>query len=131
MLLRKANIIGGEGRLGRNNVIFTLSLAYYSSGYGQETCEYNMFEFNERLNEPLSEGEVRKIVKSAYSGNYQAANRDFVLELCQEWVASDIQENELFIQRRGWWKFKKSREQRQYSHKGMARRYHALFERKK
>lgn len=117
LLLRKADIIGGEGRLGRNNVIFTLSLAYYSSGYGQETCEYNMFEFNERLNEPLSEGEVRNIIKSAYSGNYQAANRDFILELCQEWVASDIQENELFIQRRGWWKFKKPREQRQYSHK--------------
>ncbi|EGP4915053.1 primase C-terminal domain-containing protein [Enterococcus faecium] len=117
LLLRKANIIGGKGRLGRNNVIFTLSLAYYSSGYGQETCEYNMFEFNERLNDSLTEGEVRKIVKSTYSGNYQAANRDFILELCQEWVASDIQEKELFIQRRGWWKFKKPREQREYSHK--------------
>ncbi|EOW1885837.1 primase C-terminal domain-containing protein, partial [Enterococcus hirae] len=55
LLLRKANIIGGEGRLGRNNVIFTLSLAYYSSGYSQETCTYNMFEFNERLKEPLTE----------------------------------------------------------------------------
>lgn len=117
LLLRKADIIGGEGRLGRNNVIFTLSLAYYSSGYGQETCEYNMFEFNERLKESLSEKEVETIVKSAYSGDYQAAQRDFILELCQEWIASDIQENELFIQRRGWWKFKKPREQREYSHK--------------
>ncbi len=43
MLLHKANIVGGEGRLGRNNVIFTLSLAYYSSGYALDTCEYNMF----------------------------------------------------------------------------------------
>lgn len=117
LLLRKADIIGGEGRLGRNNVIFTLSLAYYSSGYGQETCEYNMFEFNERLKEPLSEKEVETIIKSAYSGDYQAAQRDFILELCQEWIAPDIQENELFIQRRGWWKFKKPREQREYSHK--------------
>ncbi|EMF0421447.1 primase C-terminal domain-containing protein [Enterococcus hirae] len=117
LLLRKADIIGGKGRLGRNNVILTLSLAYFSSGYGQETCTYNMFEFNERLKEPLAEKEVETIVKSAYSGNYQAANRDFVLELCQEWVASDIQENELFIQRHGWWKFKKPRQQREYSHK--------------
>lgn len=117
LLLRKADIIGGEGRLGRNNVIFTLSLAYYSSGYGQETCEYNMFEFNERLKEPLSEKEVETIIKSAYSGDYQAARRDFILELCQEWVSSDIQEKELFLQRRGWWKFKKPREQREYSHK--------------
>ncbi|MDC4247615.1 primase C-terminal domain-containing protein [Enterococcus faecium] len=117
LLLRKADIIGGKGRLGRNNVILTLSLAYFSSGYGQETCTYNMFEFNERLKEPLAEKEVETIVKSAYSGNYQAARRDFILELCQEWVSSDIQENELFIQRRGWWKFKKPREQREYSHK--------------
>lgn len=117
LLLRKANIIGGEGRLGRNNVIFTLSLAYFSSGYGQETCEYNMFEFNERLREPLAEKEVETIVKSAYSSNYRAARRDFILELCQEWIAADIQEKELFIQRRGWWKFKKPREQREYSHK--------------
>ena len=117
LLLRKANIIGGEGRLGRNNVIFTLSLAYFSSGYGQETCEYNMFEFNEHLREPLAEKEVETIVKSAYSSNYRAARRDFILELCQEWIAADIQEKELFIQRRGWWKFKKPREQREYSHK--------------
>lgn len=117
LLLRKANIIGGEGRLGRNNVIFTLSLAYFSSGYSQETCAYNMFEFNERLKEPLTEKEVETIVKSAYSSNYQAARRDFILELCQEWIAADIQEKELFTQRRGWWKFKKPREQREYSHK--------------
>ncbi len=116
LLLRKADIIGGEGRLGRNNVIFTLSLAYFSSGYSQETCAYNMFEFNERLKEPLSEKEVETIVKSAYSSNYQAARRDFILELCQEWIASDIQEKELFIQRRGWWKFKKPRNQRKYNH---------------
>ncbi|WP_271554323.1 primase C-terminal domain-containing protein [Enterococcus mundtii] len=117
LLLRKADIIGGEGRLGRNNVIFTLALAYFSSGYALETCEYNMFEFNERLIEPLTEGEVRKIVMSAYSGMYQAAQRDFILELCQQWVSSEVQEKELFIQRRGWWKFKKTREQRKYSHK--------------
>ncbi|WP_165006563.1 MULTISPECIES: primase C-terminal domain-containing protein [unclassified Enterococcus] len=116
LLLRKADIIGGEGRLGRNNVIFTLSLAYFSSGYGQETCEYNMFEFNERLKEPLAEKEVETIIKSAYSGDYRAARRDFILELCQEWIAPDIQEKELFIQRRGWWKFKKSRDQRKYNH---------------
>lgn len=116
LLLRKADIIGGEGRLGRNNVIFTLSLAYFSSGYSQETCAYNMFEFNERLKEPLTEKEVEIIIKSAYSSNYQAAQRDFILELCQEWIASDIQEKELFTQRRGWWKFKKPRDQRKYNH---------------
>ncbi|EMF0060944.1 primase C-terminal domain-containing protein, partial [Enterococcus hirae] len=117
MLLHKANIVGGEGRLGRNNVIFTLSLAYYSSGYALDTCEYNMFAFNERLQEPLSEAELVKIVHSAYSGNYQAASREFIIELCQQWVSPTLKNNDLFIQRRGWWKFKKPRDQRKYSHK--------------
>lgn len=117
MLLHKATIIGGEGRLGRNNVIFTLSLAYYSSGYTLETCEYNMFEFNERLQEPLAEAELEKIVHSAYSGSYQAASREFIIELCQQWVAPALKSKDLFIQRRGWWKFKKPRTQRKYSHK--------------
>lgn len=117
MLLHKANIVGGEGRLGRNNVIFTLSLAYYSSGYALDTCEYNMFTFNERLQEPLSEAELVKIVRSAYSGNYQAASREFIIELCQQWVSPTLKNNDLFIQRRGWWKFKKPRDQRKYSHK--------------
>lgn len=117
MLLHKATIIGGEGRLGRNNVIFTLSLAYYSSGYALETCEYNMIEFNERLHEPLASAELSKIVRSAYSGNYEAASREFIVELCQEWVAPELKSKDLFIQRKGWWKFKKPREQRKYSHK--------------
>lgn len=117
MLLHKANIIGGEGRLGRNNVIFTLSLAYYSSGYALETCEYNMFEFNERLQEPLAVAELEKIVRSAYSGNYEAASRDFIVELCKQWVEPGLKNKDLFIQRKGWWKFKKPREQRKYSHK--------------
>ncbi|HAQ2133592.1 TPA: replication protein RepR [Enterococcus faecium] len=117
MLLHKATIIGGEGRLGRNNVIFTLSLAYYSSGYALETCEYNMIEFNERLHEPLASAELSKIVRSAYSGNYEAASREFIVELCQEWVAPELKNKDLFIQRKGWWKFKKPREQRKYSHK--------------
>ncbi|MEJ4197243.1 primase C-terminal domain-containing protein [Staphylococcus aureus] len=117
MLLHKATIIGGEGRLGRNNVIFTLSLAYYSSGYALETCEYNMIEFNERLHEPLASAELAKIVRSAYSGNYEAASREFIVELCQQWVAPELKNKDLFIQRKGWWKFKKPREQRKYSHK--------------
>ncbi|HEA4123453.1 TPA: Rrf2 family transcriptional regulator, partial [Enterococcus faecium] len=82
-----------------------------------DTCEYNMFTFNERLQEPLSEAELVKIVRSAYSGNYQAASREFIIELCQQWVSPTLKNNDLFIQRRGWWKFKKPRDQRKYSHK--------------
>ncbi len=46
-------IQGEKGRYGRNNVIFTLSLAYFSSGYEIEECELAMLEFNDRLANPL------------------------------------------------------------------------------
>lgn len=116
LLLRKSNIVGGKGKLGRNNAIFTLALACYSSGYSYETCYFNLLQFNEQLQEPLKMNELTKILKSAYSGNYQAAHRDFILALCREWVSSSLQEKDLFISRKGWWKFKKPREQRTYTH---------------
>ncbi len=70
--------------------MFTLSLAYFSSGYSIETCEYNMFEFNNRLDQPLEEKEVIKLVRSAYSQNYQGANREYITILCKAWVSSDL-----------------------------------------
>lgn len=116
LLLKKSNIVGGKGKLGRNNALFTLALAYYSSEYSYETCNFNLLQFNEQLQEPLKMDEFTKILKSAYSGRYQAAHRDFILELCREWVSPSLQEKDLFISRKGWWKFKKPREQRKYSH---------------
>lgn len=73
LLLHETKFSGEKGLIGRNNVMFTLSLAYFSSGYSIETCEYNMFEFNNRLDQPLEEKEVIKLVRSAYSENYQGA----------------------------------------------------------
>jgi hypothetical protein len=117
LLLRKSNIVGGKGLMGRNNVIFTLALAYYSSGYSYETAEYNLLEFNDRLQEGLSLQEVQKIVKSAFSGEYQAASREKIEQLCKEWVRPGLTTKDLFILRRGWYKFKKPRRVRKYSHK--------------
>ncbi|HBI2075889.1 TPA: primase C-terminal domain-containing protein [Enterococcus faecalis] len=116
LLIRQRKIIGGDGRLGRNNTVFTLALAHYSSEISYDSCYDSLCWFNEQLKEPLEEKEYRKVIQSAYSGNYQAANREFIFELCQEWISSDIQEKDLFIPRKSWWKFKKPREQRKYSH---------------
>ncbi|WP_257973686.1 primase C-terminal domain-containing protein, partial [Enterococcus faecium] len=52
LLLHETKFLGEKGLVGRNSVMFTLSLAYFSSGYSIETCEYNMFEFNNRLDQP-------------------------------------------------------------------------------
>ena len=113
--LEKVRYLGEKGLIGRNNVMFTLSLAYFSSGYSIETCEYNMFEFNNRLDQPLEEKEVIKLVRSAYSENYQGANREYITILCKAWVSSDLTSKDLFV-RQGWFKFKKKRSERQRVH---------------
>lgn len=115
LLLHKSHFSGKKGLMGRNNVMFTLSLAYFASGYTQETCEYNILEFNDRLVSPVEEKEALKIVKSAYSGNYQAASREYVKTLCSAWVSEDLTSEDLFV-KQGWVKFKKERSQRQRSH---------------
>lgn len=116
LLLKSQKIQGEKGVYGRNNVIFTLSLAYFSSGYEREACELTMLEFNDRLANPLADRELTRIIRSAYSGNYQAAQREKVVLLCQEWVDANLSEKQLFSKKRGWWKFKKERAVRKYSH---------------
>ena len=115
LLLHETKFSGEKGLVGRNSVMFTLSLAYFSSGYSIETCEYNMFEFNNRLDQPLEEKEVIKLVRSAYSENYQGANREYITILCKAWVSSDLTSKDLFV-RQGWFKFKKKRSERQRVH---------------
>ena len=115
LLLHKSHFNGKKGLMGRNNVMFTLALAYFSSGYSQETCEYNILEFNDRLESPIEPKEVIKIVKSAYSGSYQAASREYVKTLCRAWVSEGLTNEDLFV-KQGWVKFKKKRSERQRSH---------------
>ena len=49
MLLNESNIKGAKTLMGRNSVLFTLSLANYSSGVSQGDCEVILNEFNLRL----------------------------------------------------------------------------------
>lgn len=126
LLLHETKFLGEKGLVGRNSVMFTLSLAYFSSGYSIETCEYNMFEFNNRLDQPLEEKEVMKIVRSAYSENYQGANREYITILCKAWVSSDLTSKDLFV-RQGWFKFKKKKRTSTCSFVRMERRFNGLY----
>ncbi|EXJ24365.1 hypothetical protein ADIAL_0104 [Alkalibacterium sp. AK22] len=73
-LLNQTEIKGGKGILGRNSALFTASLACYSSNLDQDTCIELMTDFNASLSYPLSEREIRKTVRSAYSGRYKGAS---------------------------------------------------------
>lgn len=116
LLMNSEKLIGSKGVLGRNNAIFTLSLAYYSSKSPIETCEYNMIMLNDRLRNPLKESEVKRIIKSAYSSKYEAAAKDYIREICHTWIDSSLTDDQLFSRPRGWYKFKKDRSERVRSH---------------
>ncbi|MGL9757263.1 primase C-terminal domain-containing protein [Enterococcus sp. DIV2324] len=117
VLLKNPEIVGQKGKLGRNNAVFTLSLAYYASAVEQDRCLDDMDEFNSSLDRPLAAHEVYKIVKSAYSGRYRGANKDKVLELLSNWGSESLSEDQLFTQKRSaWHKFKKERSERKRSH---------------
>ncbi|WP_444812242.1 primase C-terminal domain-containing protein, partial [Streptococcus canis] len=49
-----SNIKGAKALMGRNNVLFTLALANFSSGVSQGDCEVVLNAFNLDLDEPVS-----------------------------------------------------------------------------
>lgn len=116
LLMNSEKLIGSKGVLGRNNAIFTLSLAYYASKSPIETCEYNIIMLNDRLKNPLKESEIKRIIKSAYSSKYEAASKDYIREICHTWIDSSLTDDQLFSQPKGWYKFKKDRKERVRSH---------------
>ncbi|SUN25607.1 replication protein RepR [Streptococcus agalactiae] len=67
--MREANIKGDKALMGRNNVLFTLALANFSSGVSQSDCEVVLADFNEHLAEPLSQDEFLKVIYSAIQEN--------------------------------------------------------------
>ncbi|HEQ3554047.1 primase C-terminal domain-containing protein [Enterococcus faecalis] len=117
LLISNPKIVGTKGKLGRNNVIFTLSLANYASGITLEDCLNEMDLFNSALANPLKDNERVRIVKSAYSGKYRGANKEYVRALVAEWGLETFSEAGLFTQQRtAWYKFKKDRHERKQSH---------------
>ncbi|HEL0213151.1 TPA: primase C-terminal domain-containing protein [Streptococcus equi subsp. zooepidemicus] len=115
MLLNESNIKGAKALMGRNNVLFTLALANFSSGVSQGDCEVVLNDFNLGLDEPITTSELLKLVSSAYSGKYEGASRDYITLLCRAWVDEKLKHTDFFTHQR-WYKFKKKRSERQKSH---------------
>ncbi len=113
-LLNVKTIKGGKGLLGRNSAIFTASLACYSSKMEKEDCIDLMDEFNTFLANPLSDREVKKIVRSAYSGRYSGASAQYIQVLEEQWGISQNRSESL--NKGVWYKFAKPREEREKTH---------------
>ena len=84
VIINNRDITKGH-ELGRNNTVLTLSLACYQSELKQDECYDMMDQFNSNLGWPLSNREILRTVKSAYSGKYQAAAPCYINKLMQIW----------------------------------------------
>ena len=110
-----ASILGRKGCYGRDNAIFTMALANYSSGSPYEVALGKMLEWNCRLDNPLTDQVVEQKVKSAYSGNYQKTAKKYAQNLIETYISNEA--GSLFSRTPAYWhKFKKARAERKYSH---------------
>lgn len=109
------NVAPKQTKAGRNNAIFTLSLACFQSEVSiRETLDM-MDQFNSNLEQPLDHTEVRGIVMSAYSGKYQAAHKEYIERLLETY-ATPGQVNSFRSPAAFWRKHKKQRIDRVRSH---------------
>lgn len=116
------NVRGRKGQLGRNNVMFTLALACYSSGRSKQEALDLLDQFNSGLQAELKNyKEIEKVVHSAYSGKYKGANLEYIESILETYDPSNEMEHSaafIFAKpgNRVFRKHKKAREERDYSH---------------
>ncbi len=114
-LLHATGVKGEKGQIGRNNVLFTLALVCFQDGKDQSFTFDLLDEYNARLRYPLSYQELKTIIASAYSGKYKGAKKEYVEQLLALYVqgADGVS---VHFGHKGWYKYKKPREERQRSH---------------
>lgn len=117
-LLRATDIKGAKGQIGRNNAMFTLALALMSEGKDDSYTFDVLDEYNSRLAYPLKANELRTIMRSAYSGKYKGAKKEYIEQLLAEYVSAELLERGFKVQTGvcGWYKHKKERAERVRSH---------------
>lgn len=109
------NVSPKQTKAGRNNAIFTLSLACFQSQYAIKDTMDMMDQFNSNLEQPLEHSEVRGIVMSAYSGKYRAAHKDYINRLVRIYEL-DKRDSVFRAPSAFWKKHKKQRKDRVRSH---------------
>ncbi|MBA1392856.1 plasmid replication protein, partial [Lactobacillus sp. XV13L] len=115
-LLHLDNLRPGRG-LARHSALLTIALAAYASKINKEDALNILDEFNTRLKYPTNNREVYQCLKDAYSGKYRGASKVYVDQLLANWVNDKNRiQGHTKSNRKGWYKFKKKRGERVYSH---------------
>ncbi|WP_173918955.1 primase C-terminal domain-containing protein [Halobacillus sp. Marseille-Q1614] len=111
-LLNSTHIEQGHYMNSRNNALLTLAIANYASGRTYEAAFNELDQFNSQLENPMSPREFTRTMKSAYSGRYKGAKKEYIQGLIGQWTDQSIN----LAAGQGWYKFKKAREDRERSH---------------
>ncbi|MEH7081055.1 primase C-terminal domain-containing protein, partial [Bacillus velezensis] len=105
-------IKGKKGVIGRDNTVFTLALACFASGKSQGDTYDLLDEYNSKLDYPLKDKEIQKVIRSAFSGKYKGANKAHIENILETWTNVSIPVSS-FNTPNGWYKHKKDREDRE------------------
>lgn len=116
--LLDAKHIKGEkgGKIGRDNSMFTIALILMSEGKDKGTTYNLLDEYNSSLQHPLKNSAVKKIVKSAYSGRYKGAKKEYIEELLHEFTNSEYKPSKVIYKTKKWCHHKKERAERKRVH---------------
>lgn len=106
-------IKGTKGKLGRNNILFTLALSCFEEGKDLSICYDILDEFNSTLQSPISNKAIKSIIKSAYSGKYNGASEDYISDFYDNYSTKTYTKSNTS---RHWYKHKKARVDRTRSH---------------
>lgn len=115
-VLNLTEIKGQKGVIGRDNAMFTLALACYSSGKSEEDTYNLLDEYNSTLGSPLKNQEIQKVIRSAFKGKWKGASKEYIKMLLETWTNNSEVSLASFGNPRGWYKFKKERKDRVRSH---------------
>lgn len=115
-LINKKDISNNSAGYARNNTLFTLALACYGSGLPYSDCNDMLWTWNQGISAPLDDSEFARTLKSAYSGKYKGASKDYIDELLGNQNEDRRHDQRGFADNRTWYKYKKERKYRKYSH---------------
>jgi hypothetical protein len=113
-LIQAVDVKGQKGQIGRNNTLFTLALVCLQEGWSEDRTFDFLDEFNSKLLNPLKARNVQTIIQSAFSGKYHGPAKEYVEALLDLYVPGQC--FEVKLGGKGWYKFKKAREDRERSH---------------
>lgn len=113
-LVTAVDLKGAKGQIGRNNMLFTMALVCLQDKWSEERTYNFLDEYNSRLTYPLKSKVIKMIVKSAYSGKYHGAAKEYIETLLETYIPN--KQFEIKLRQSTWYKFKKERKDRKNSH---------------